>query len=237
MKFLVIDDDVHFLTKIKNKITEEYVNVSCDTFTSLPQSSCLKDDYSVIILDILIGKYDGVNLAKKLKEYYPNSQYVFISYNRDMIFRTQYIRPLCFIRKSNFDEDFTMMQVLLKETKQNCKTIKLKTSKDYRNDKIEVKDVNTDDILFVECNEHKLQVHTVDQELTTYMNLRDFMILVEECPNLIQIHKSYAINMNYIYKINENTINILDVSSKYTVPLARRYKKMFKKQYEEFILL
>lgn len=237
MNFLIIDDDNDFINKIKAKIMEEYVNVSCDTFTSLPQINDLKSEYTVIIIDVLLDKYDGIKLALKLKEKFPSSHYVFISTYKDLIFKTQQLRPLCFIRKSKLDEDFNLMKLLLKEEKQVNKSIQLRTSKDYRNDKIEVVYLNTDDLLFVECNEHKLQIHTIDKEITVYMNLKDFMSLVNDCSNIVRVHKSYAVNMNHIYRINKDTINILDDSSKNMVSLGRRQRKDFIKKYEEYTLL
>ena len=69
------------------------------------------------------------------------------------------------------------------------------------------------------------------------MNLKDFMILVNDCPNIVQVHKSYTVNMKHIYRINKDTINMLDESSKNIVSLGRRQRKDFIKKYEEYTLL
>lgn len=57
---------------------------------------------------MLLGKESGIEYANSIKDYYLRMTLVFLSHQDNLIFETQKISPICFIRKSNFDEDFQM---------------------------------------------------------------------------------------------------------------------------------
>ena len=61
-------------------------------------------------------------------------------------------------------------------------------------------------MLIVDC--------TYEHEYAVKMTLKKFMEQVKQAHCFIQIHRSYAINMKYIYRIDKNHINMVDEESK-----------------------
>lgn len=52
MNFLIIDDDINFTLELEKRILNKYNDAKCDRFFTKPTLSELKDDYTVIIIDI-----------------------------------------------------------------------------------------------------------------------------------------------------------------------------------------
>ena len=112
MKCLIIDDDQSCIDTLESKLKDQYGNVELDIFQKPPHIDELQTDYDLFFIDVLLGKESGIECANSIKDYYPHMTLVFLSYQDNLIFETQKISPICFIRKSNFDEDFQMFCIV-----------------------------------------------------------------------------------------------------------------------------
>lgn len=115
MKCLIIDDDQSCIDTLESKLKDQYGNVELDIFQKPPHIDELQTDYDLFFIDVLLGKESGIECANSIKDYYPHMTLVFLSYQDNLIFETQKISPICFIRKSNFDEDFQMFCIVYVE--------------------------------------------------------------------------------------------------------------------------
>ena len=52
----------------------------------------------------------------------------------------------------------------------------------------------------------------------------------------IQIHRSYAINMKYIYRIDKNHINMVNEESKNELEIGRKYKKEVNEAFRNYLM-
>ena len=89
--------------------------------------------------------------------------------------------------------------------------------------------VNVDDICYIESYNRHLSVHTVNQTVEVVGKLDEIMFCLSG--DFIRIHKSFAVNMNYIFKIDGNgvTLNSGDV-----IPISVRKKTQVLNLFDSF---
>lgn len=94
----------------------------------------------------------------------------------------------------------------------------------------------SDDIIYAECYAHELIIHTYEHEYAVKMTLKKFMEQVKPAHCFIQIHRSYAINMKYIYRIDKNHINMVNEESKNELEIGRKYKKEVNEAFRNYLM-
>lgn len=237
MQCLIIDDDTKYISQLSKRLTKRYQDITIDTFQVPPELHLLKDQYDVIFLDILLNQKNGIDYAMKLKEKYNVLTLVFISNQNDFIFQTQKVSPLCFIRKSHFDDDFQTFSALYKEKMQNNLKITFHLNHSMNSHQQTYITLLANDIIYAECFSHELIVHTYRNEYVVKMTIKDFLNKVDKLKCFIQVHRAYAVNMNYIYRVDKDYLYMLNDDSKNEIKISKKYKKQFKYVFEEFILL
>ena len=236
MRFLIIDDDLSYIEMLKEKLTKEYNNAFISYYETLPNIDEISMVYDVILLDIVIGNQSGIEFSKMLKKKFSKIAVVFISNRNELIFQTQEVSPLCFIRKSDFDYDFTIFKGLLNERNSQVKEFTFELDKSQNKRKMSYITLSIDDIIYVECYLHEIILHTYADEYVAKLTLKNFLTTVHEEKCFVRIHRAYAINMNYVYKIEGNKVYMIDNQSKNELEIGRTFKKNFMKVHREFLL-
>lgn len=236
MKCLIIDDDKFCIDILETKLKDHFGNVELDIFQKPPHIDELQTEYDLFFMDVLLGDESGIDYANSIKDYYPHMTLVFLSHQDNLIFKTQKISPICFIRKSNFDEDFQMFcAVYENKQKENIKiTFQLNQLGD--NSKGNSITLFANDIVYVECYSHELIIHTYNDEHIVKMTLKEFLKNVKTLKCFTQVHRSYVINMDYIYSRSKTIIHMINDDPKNEVPISKRYKRSFNDTYGEFQL-
>lgn len=235
MEFLIIDDDTHFTKILSNEIKEVFLESNIILLTSLDQLGDINNKFDVIFLDVMVNNVMTTEYVLELKNKYPEAVIVFISTFSNLIFNTQFAKPLCFIRKSNFKEDFKVFYNLYKIEKKHNLYLKFELDKTIDKHSMDYVQLLLEDIIYVECFNHELIIHTYRNEYVVKLSLKKFFMMIKNVEWFVQTHKAYAVNLNYVYKINNDSINMLDELSKNEVQLGRRYKKEFKKKFKEYM--
>lgn len=236
MKCLIIDDDQSCIDTLVEKLRNHFADVELDIFQKPPHIDELQREYDLFFMDVLLGDESGIDYANSIKDYYPHMTLVFLSHQDNLIFKTQKISPICFIRKSNFDEDFQMFcAVYENKQKENIKiTFQLNQLGD--NSKENSITLFANDIVYVECYSHELIIHTYNDEHIVKMTLKEFLKNVKTLKCFTQVHRSYVINMDYIYSRSKTIIHMINDDPKNEVPISKRYKRSFNDTYGEFQL-
>ncbi|QCX01641.1 LytTR family transcriptional regulator [Aggregatimonas sangjinii] len=79
------------------------------------------------------------------------------------------------------------------------------------------------DLMYIKSDDHYLNVYTSDDK-NHFVRGKLSTIREELPPNFIQCHRSYIVNSNFIKRINNDTITLVD---KTQVPLSRSFKNKF----------
>ena len=236
MKCLISDDDKSCIDILETKLKAHFGNVELDIFQKPPHIDELQTEYDLFFMDVLLGDESGIDYANSIKDYYSHMTLVFLSHQDNLIFKTQKISPICFIRKSNFDEDFQMFcAVYENKQRENIKiTFQLHSSENKTNETSIT--LHANDIIYVECYSHELIIHTHKNEYIVKMTLKEFLKNVKTLKCFTQVHRSYVINMDYIYSRSKTIIHMINDDPKNEVPISKRYKRSFNDTYGEFQL-
>lgn len=236
MKCLIIDDDQSCIDTLVEKLRNHFGNVELDIFQKTPHIDELQREYDLFFMDVLLGDESGIDYANSIKDYYPHMTLVFLSHQDNLIFKTQKISPICFIRKSNFDDDFQMFCAVYEEKQKENIKITFQLNQLGDNSKGNSITLFANDIVYVECYSHELIIHTYNNEHIVKMTLKEFLKNVKTLKCFTQVHRSYVINMNYIYSRSKTIIHMINDDSKNEVPISKRYKRSFNDTYGEFQL-
>lgn len=236
MKCLIIDDDQSCIDILKTKLKDYFGNVELDIFQKPPHIDELQDYYDLFFIDVLLGNESGIEYANSIKDHYSHMTLVFLSHQDNLIFETQKVSPICFIRKGNFEEDFQMFCAVYESKQQENIKITFQLNLSENKSRGTTLTLLANDIVYVECYLHELIIHTYNEEHIVKMTLKEFLKKVKTLKCFAQVHRGYVVNMNYIYSRTKTTIQMINNSSKNEVPISKRYKRSFNDTYGEFQL-
>jgi DNA-binding LytR/AlgR family response regulator len=191
----------------------------------------------ILLLDIeLSGKKDGIDLAMKLQETHA-IPFIFLTAYSDTITveRAKKANPPAYLVKpfnkndlyasieiclNNFEKQSgkssqSMPQTEEKDTFLIKGCVFIKQGQNYQKIKV-------DDILYLENDKIYINVHTVNNKLLVRSTIQNYMDMLD-APHFLQIHKSYAVNTNYVDSVNAESVFVRGTE----LPIGRAYKDEF----------
>ncbi|WP_317047341.1 response regulator transcription factor [Tenacibaculum sp. E3R01] len=223
MRYLIIDDE-----HIAHKIIMEYCEM-------LPHMKLQKNCYSalealeylnthqvdLIFLDINMPKLKGFDFLKTLTA--PPKVIVTTAYSEFAIEGYELnvidylLKPFSFerflkaVNKIN-DSNTVSKSTSIDENTSEIKRIFLRQNKSYIQ-------IEIDTILFIEASGNYTKIVLINEIITIREKISD---VLETLPsdNFLQVHKSFAIAIKYINKIDGNRIHIQE----HTIPIGKLYK-------------
>lgn len=138
--------------------------------------------------------------------------------------RSLEIQPLYFIRKTHLEEDLAKLVAIVKRRVRKHHKV---TVFDYNGRRLSL---FHNDVLYAESFGHRIVLHTTKGELEFRLSFLDFFDKFPDI-NFLQIHKSYAINVDKVIKLQKQTVLLdkgitLTVGRKYSADLEDKYKQM-----------
>ena len=112
LKIALLDDDKTALLISKGAIEsffqEKNIAISLDAFSSPVNFLAMakEENYRLVFLDIDMPEINGLEVGKKLKEFNPQTDIIYLSQREDLVFDTLVLHPFGFIRKSKIIQDF-----------------------------------------------------------------------------------------------------------------------------------
>lgn len=220
-KIILIDDDYLFKDSLYEVLLARmnYYNINCmDICKNFDFENLKLADVDCIFLDVEIKKYNGIELAKKIREKDDEIDIIFISNHRHYVFNSFQVRPFTYILKDelleNGIEEIDRYFIYWKKREEK---IKLK----YNNSIIEIKKM---DIINISKYKTKIIVTTVNNKIEVIMNLSDMYIQLDKY--FVYINKSEIINLIKVNNIDRDIV-IMNNGEKYYIS-RRRIKEVTK---------
>ena len=229
LKIAICDDEKYFRKEI-NDILIPYLNEkgivhSIDAFDSgeefvLRGIEMLK--YDVVFLDINMERMDGLETARKIREYSKDVFIVFVTAYIDYTLEGYKVDAIRYIMKNNST---------LKNAVEECMDA-IQDKMNYSVNTIEFeflegkKSILLDRILYIESNLHKLIFYIMEDTLekyTLYMTLDDLENKLS-CDRFLRIHQSYLVNIAHVGKVVRYSL-FTDNGTELSIPKAR-YKEV-----------
>lgn len=242
MKIFICEDENEVLKRIErviknyimiNDLSIEIITSSTNPLNILEESSKhgIANSY---FLDIDLGEnaMTGIDLGKKIRDIDPFAKLIYITSFDNMQVRilNEMIAPLAYIIKNSSDMDENIRKVLAKAYEQYIKSTRLNSNIGKVPIKVGLKQEFYDisELLYFEALEgHKIRLNLVnDKEITFFGKISNLEILH---PSIYICHRSYAINLENIDKLDSETIIFKDGTSIYlSSKTIRRIKKEIK---------
>ena len=224
MHLILCDDDNVFLDKLETRIRglcqKHGIAVEMERYDSSKKMlEGLKDldTVPVFLIDIDMPEVNGFEVASFLKKWNQECCIGFVSNKDELVFQAFAYHPFFFIRKTHLDEELEP-QLLELQKKMGVKVpkIELQTGR-------QTVEVALDTIWFVESEKNYLLFYHEKDERGDAVRARMKIAEAEkelEPHGFVRTHKGYLVNMNYVYRLRENEILLLNGKH---VPVSRSY--------------
>ena len=224
MHLILCDDDNVFLDKLETRIRglcqKHGIAVEMERYDSSKKMlEGLKDldTVPVFLIDIDMPEVNGFEVASFLKKWNRECCIGFVSNKDELVFQAFAYHPFFFIRKTHLDEELEP-QLLELQKKMGVKVpkIELQTGR-------QTVEVALDTIWFVESEKNYLLFYREKDERSDAIRARMKIAGAEkelEPHGFVRTHKGYLVNINYVYRLRENEILLLNGKH---VPVSRSY--------------
>ena len=227
MRICLVDDDSTQLDYLKLIIEfwGNKHNINCDiNFYHSAEELLFENNesypFDMVILDIQMGKINGIELAKKIRKTDDDIVIAFISGMADYVFEGYEVQAISYILKPVKDNEvYNLLDYANKHANKEDKYFILSVSG-------EKKKIKYDDIIFFESMGHYVVLHSEKAEYEYKYNISDLCLEFAET-EFIRTHRSYIVNVKYIEKITRNECQLIN---NIKVPLSRNsYKSVNEK--------
>jgi two-component system, LytTR family, response regulator LytT len=237
IKILIVEDELIIAESMKRmllKLNYEVIGIACDNLEA--KSFLTSNVPDIVLVDIqLSGGDDGIALAKYIKDNY-QVPIVFITSHSDenTVDRAKDVQPEGYLVKPFEKQDlYTSIEIALsnflrthsghpeKEEDNYFLQEYLFVKKKYQFEKVKIHDIqylkSEGNYLEIYCEQEKRYVIR-----STFSEFIDHVSL----STMVQVHKSYAVNFEFIETIRPNEIII----GKSKIPIGRAFREEIKKR-------
>lgn len=232
MKIAICDDNLNIVEEVKN-LLDEYAlskNLSLDISTFNNGQAVLDSDekFNIAILDVEMPGCNGIELGKILREKNRHIVLMYITSHKKYLDEALNLNAARFFEKPIDSKRFydgldnalkriddTEIQFFLKENNASVR-------------------INASDIIYVEIEPIGHRKTKVVTEEKTYISSNKIAFWEEHFISslFIKTHKSYIVNMEYVTKYENDTIQL---DGKYNIPISRNYQPAVHKAFVRYM--
>ncbi len=234
VKCLIVEDEPKALSLLQEYVEQvnylELMHTSLDAIDAINYANSKEVD--LVFLDINLPDLSGIEVAALLKDKAKiifttaYSEYAVESYEQNA---TDYLlKPITFNR---FLKAVQKAMNALKEEKKN----KVKKKEVFRDTFLvksgkKIIQLRWSDIYYIEGMKEYVRIFSAGNTTMVYKRMKEIEILHPS--TFFRVHNSFIINSDFIKKIENNHIHILDK----TIPLGRKYRDRFLKELQDKML-
>lgn len=232
MKIAICDDDLNIVDEVKN-LLDEYAlskNLSLDISTFNDGQAVLESDerFNIAILDVEMPGCNGIELGKILRE---KNRHIVLMY---ITSHKKYLDEALNLNAARFFEKPIDSKRFYDGLDNALKRIDNTTIKFFLKENNASVRINASDIIYIEIEPIGHRKTKVVTEEKTYTSSNKIAFWEEHLISslFVKTHKSYIINMEYITKYENNT---LQLDGKYNIPISRNYQSSVHKAFIRYM--
>lgn len=232
MKIAICDDNLNIVDEVK-KLLDEYAlskNHSLDISTFNNGQAMLESDerFNIAILDVEMPGCNGIELGKTLRE---KNRHIVLMY---ITSHKKYLDEALNLNAARFFEKPIDSKRFYDGLDNALKRIDNTTIKFFLKEYNASVRINASDIIYVEIEPIGHRKTKVVTEEKTYISSNKIVFWEEHLISslFVKTHKSYIINMEYITKYENNT---LQLDGKYNIPISRNYQSSVHKAFIRYM--
>lgn len=181
--------------------------------------------WDIIFMDIRMKHMDGMKAAGKIREYDPAVIIIFITTMGQYAIKGYEVDALDFVLKPVSYAQFSMKMrkaaALIRKTEEKYLLLPVEDRKER---------VSTRDILFLEVQNHNLQVVTRNKIYVMRHSMQAAEKDLADC-HFVRCNNSYLVNLANVTGVNKDTVTV----EKYELPISRPRKKQFLKALSDYL--
>ena len=227
MKILIGEDEVIIAEHIKDillKYDFSEIETAYDKESIIKKIDSFKPD--ICILDIRMeGQYDGIEIGEYIDQNY-NFPIIYLTAqaDKDTVEKALKTKPSAYIVKPFTAIDvYTSIQIAVENlvNKEKDNYLILKTG---------VKNIKVASltIMYLKAENPYVGIHTSDKKKYLERSSLDNILLKINNPDFIRIHRSYAVNINYVDSFSANKVCI----GKISLAISRRNQEKMAKYFK-----
>ena len=220
MRCLIIDDNQSCIDELKNQLCRSFLHIQIDVFHEVPETEMKNIDIIFLKAEWQMKSSDDAVTVVITGDEYPGVET-----------ETSFL-----LRRNHISEDFQEFYISYIKNRQNKMKIIFHLNQKISQQSRKEIELTANDIVYVECFAHELIVHTYKNEYFVKMTLKSFFAEVNELRCFIQVHRTYAVNMNYIYRIDDQDVHMINDDSKNEIRISQKYKKQFLRTFHEYMM-
>lgn len=237
LNIYLCDDNRVILDKYKNLLEEAaepyHILMNVHTFTSGEQllfhMEANPGEGDIIYLDIQMEGKDGLETARKIREYGSQAQIIFLTGKSEYVFDAFDVSPTHYILKDTVSDE-RFKEILYKAAALAEKKSKVTFSCECGSVK---KQIPVTEITYFEIHNRMVTVHYEKGTFDFYARLED--IEKESClANFIRVHRSYLVHMQCVEQVNNSSLVLFTGE---TIPVGITYAKDVKKALSYYLNL
>ena len=223
-KVLIVDDEV-FISEQLNIILQgldyEVTGMAYDTKSALDSLKLNPPD--IAILDI---KMHGENQGFKIADYIKKNMdipFVFLTSFADesTVNKASELTPDGYLLKPFNERDiFPGLHMALNRYEKKAQFIDIKIGH-------EVHKVRLNDILWIQSSDKYIEIHSTDRRYLKRESIESFIEFIN-LPNIIRVHRSYAVNITQVDSVKSSSIFIDNEE----IPISKSYHEAFIKAFQ-----
>ena len=239
MKITICDDNIQDLSNIESIINKyallNNLNISIEKHNHpdnlLKQIEFKKEEYKIFFLDVVMQE-NGIETAKKIKEYCQDAVIVFATSSKEFAIDAFEVKAYNYLLKPlNEAKVFNCLESIIKEENISQMNFILKTI-DKEIVTIEIKNIS-----YIESISRRMVFHMKEGNTINSTSLRDKFIDsipfdFEKC-NFINCHASFIVNMNDIKGISDKSLTMRNGDK---IPISKSMFSIVKKAYIKYLV-
>ncbi|AEG59862.1 LytR/AlgR family response regulator transcription factor [Desulforamulus ruminis] len=182
----------------------------------------------IIYLDILMGKLNGMDTARKLRELECKSEIVFLTTSEDYVYDAYDISPVQYLLKSatstdRFEQVFLRAVALVQKKETDmfiCESGNIQ------------KVIPVKNISFFEIWKRVVTVHYNGMETVNFYSTMEELQTRLLGKGFVRIHRSYIVNLPYISKFQQNSLFLKTGAN---IPIGVTYMKQVRQAFADYI--
>jgi DNA-binding LytR/AlgR family response regulator len=231
ISILIVEDELIIAEDMSNILTGQgyqVTGIAMDAFEAVELLNAQRPD--LVLLDInLSGKTDGIMLAEKINQTY-GVPFIFTTSYTDgpTVERAKKVNPLNYLVKPFKPEQlFTTIELAMynlakRESTESSQPMNgdvlLIKQAIFIKDRYRYTKIGFDEIRWIKSEGNYLELH-LDGKKEIIRGTLSALLLQLSAANFFRTHKSYAINLNYLTKLEPNSVTI----SKTEVPITKPF--------------
>jgi two-component system, LytTR family, response regulator LytT len=231
MKIGVCDDNQLYLNQLVSTL-QSYISPSKDIIIEALTPEQLETSisnrcfsYDILISDIDMGNYNGIDFASKINDMSPNCIIIFISNYLNYATEVYDVAHIYFVLKSEAKERLpkALSKALALHNERVAKSILIR----YQNTEYRI---FLSEITHIEALGRYLYIHDTKGTYKCIQSLKS--IMNELSSSFARCHNSYLVNMQYIHSINRSNCVL---KNGITIPISQTYSRDFQAAYIAYV--